>query len=111
MILQGFIVRFDDRARLAADRYERFAAGAIVNARVPIRIAHDGRPGATIAWATISENEHGIRFEAELPDDHTGRALAHLALSIECDGVSAAFRPLATRRSGGIVEVIERACV
>jgi hypothetical protein len=103
----GFILGFDDRAVIGPQKYERFPRNSIINNRVPLRVAHHKLPGTTFAWADISQNQFGYKFEALIPNRSNSHALARMIRG-GCDSVSMSFRPI-SRRYNGTVAVIERA--
>jgi hypothetical protein len=105
--IRGYLVRFDDRAEIGPDRYERFVPGSIINKTVALRLAHNPSAGANFAHARIHQDQFECAFEAVIPKSCNGLGYARMICG-GCDSVSMAFRALAERREADVT-VIERA--
>ena len=107
--VRGYLHHLDDRACIDPERlkYERFARKAIINGRAPLRVAHNKLPGATFAWADITEDRYGAKFECSIPDRSNSHALAGM-IREGTDGISMSFRTIAKSRNGHVT-IIERA--
>jgi Caudovirus prohead serine protease len=109
IIVQGFILGFDDRACIDPQhlKYERFGFNSIINGRAPLRVAHNRSPEQTFAWADISHNRFGYKFECSIPNRSNSHALARM-IREGTDGISMSFRTIAKSRNVHVT-IIERA--
>jgi HK97 family phage prohead protease len=109
-IVQGYAVRWDDVAEVDGQR-ERFDRGAFKYARsTNLRVAHDPRPGAVLAWAVpVVETVEGLFFSAVLDPSNEAHRRVIAALRSGMNGVSFGYRPSRVRQDDDGCEVIEAA--
>ena len=105
--IAGYCVRWVDEALIDGHR-ERFQPGAFQYAiSTNLRVAHDPRPGAVLAWRVpVMEDEHGLYFEAELDPENREHRRVVEAVRAGQGGVSFGYRASRSRWDDGDCEVV-----